>query len=225
MEFIDKRDIMKGIGSDTTADLLEKAMGHKYYKREGSPGNYKYYYTEAGYNQAKGKKSDEKENRPTETIEKDGKRYKLQPNGKYLEVSEHGMTKKDFEGEIMYYQKVEENMGNEVSDRRSAQDKQNKYHSIASKLSDKEFTKEELGDKKEELPVKEWVAKYRDSVKSKSDIIRRFCNKQYMSEKDMRLFAVWCAREALKLIDNPDPRSIVDCNVAEKYANGEACIY
>ena len=43
-----------------------------------------------------------------------------------------------------------------------------------------------------------------------------------MSEKDMRLFAVWCAREALKLVDNPDPRSITACNIAEKYARGEA---
>jgi hypothetical protein len=43
-----------------------------------------------------------------------------------------------------------------------------------------------------------------------------------MTDKDMRLFAVWCAREALKLVDNPDERSINACDVAEKYANGEA---
>lgn len=53
MEFIDKSNIMKGIGSDSTADLLEKAMGHKYFRREGSPGNYKYYYTKEQYNKAK----------------------------------------------------------------------------------------------------------------------------------------------------------------------------
>lgn len=33
---------------------LEKAASHKYFKREGTPGNYKYYYTEAEYKQAKG---------------------------------------------------------------------------------------------------------------------------------------------------------------------------
>ena len=119
-------------------------MGHKYFKREGTPGNYKYYYTEAEYRAAKGKKP---EHQSSEVIEKDGKKYKLQSNGKYLEVSEHGMTKKDLEREIMYYQKVEENMGNEISDRRKAQDEQDKYHSIASKLSDKEFTKEEIENK------------------------------------------------------------------------------
>lgn len=43
-----------------------------------------------------------------------------------------------------------------------------------------------------------------------------------MSDKDMRLFAVWCAREALKLIPKPDPRSINACNVAENFANGTA---
>ncbi len=127
-------------------NLIEKGMGgHKYFKREGYPGNYKYYYTEAEYRAAKGKKTEGEGS--SEIIEKDGKRYKLQSNGKYLEVSEHGMTKKDFEREIIYYQKVEENMGNEISDRRKAQDEQDKYHSIASKLSDKEFTKEELENK------------------------------------------------------------------------------
>ncbi len=66
MEFIDKSDIMKGIGPDTTADLLEKAMGHKYFKREGSPGNYKYYYTEEQYNKEKGKTGGSKENKSSE---------------------------------------------------------------------------------------------------------------------------------------------------------------
>lgn len=33
---------------------IEKSMNHKYFKREGSPGNYKYYYTEADYKAGKG---------------------------------------------------------------------------------------------------------------------------------------------------------------------------
>jgi len=40
--------------------------------------------------------------------------------------------------------------------------------------------------------------------------------------KTQRLFAVWCAREGLKLVDNPDPRSVAACDVAERYANGKA---
>ena len=42
------------------------------------------------------------------------------------------------------------------------------------------------------------------------------------NDRTARLFAVWCAREALKLIDEPDPRSVSACDVAERYANGEA---
>jgi len=37
------------------------------------------------------------------------------------------------------------------------------------------------------------------------------------NERTARLFAVWCA-----LIDNPDPRSVAACDVAERYANSEA---
>ncbi len=43
-------------------------------------------------------------------------------------------------------------------------------------------------------------------------------------EKTLRLFAAWCAREALKLIDDPDPRSLAACDVAERHANGKATV-
>jgi len=42
------------------------------------------------------------------------------------------------------------------------------------------------------------------------------------NNKTARLFAVWCAREALKLVDNPDERSVAAVDIAEKFANGEA---
>ena len=44
----------------------------------------------------------------------------------------------------------------------------------------------------------------------------------WIDDKTLRLFAVWCTREALKLIDNPDPRSVDAVDVAERYANGDA---
>jgi hypothetical protein len=44
----------------------------------------------------------------------------------------------------------------------------------------------------------------------------------WIDDKTLRLFAVWCAREVLKLVDNPDPRSIAACDVAERFANGAA---
>ena len=48
------------------------------------------------------------------------------------------------------------------------------------------------------------------------------CREELIDARTLRLFAVWCAREALKLINEPDPRSVNACNVAERYANGEA---
>ncbi|MFA5704659.1 MAG: hypothetical protein WC982_14240 [Advenella sp.] len=83
---INALNILNNVESDSTADLLEK--GHKYYKREGTPGNYKYYYTEEQYNKEKGKKTDGKENKPTETIEKDGKRMDLKSNWDNMSLRE-----------------------------------------------------------------------------------------------------------------------------------------
>ena len=73
----------------------------------------------------------------------------------------------------------------------------------------------------ETLSVLDWVEKYR-SVVPAEDIIWLLCSNEFMAERDLRLFAVWCAREALSLIDSPDPRSVAACGVAERYANGEA---
>jgi membrane protein involved in colicin uptake len=78
-----------------------------------------------------------------------------------------------------------------------------------------------ITDETEELTVTEWIKKYRNVVPAK-DILWLLLRKEFLSEKDLRLFAVWCAREALKLVENPDKRSIEACNVAERYANGEA---
>jgi hypothetical protein len=47
-------------------------------------------------------------------------------------------------------------------------------------------------------------------------------HEEFIDARTMRLFAVWCARQALALVDNPDPRSVAACDVAERYANGEA---
>ena len=44
----------------------------------------------------------------------------------------------------------------------------------------------------------------------------------FVTDKTNRLFAVWCARQALALVPNPDPRSVAACDVAERFANGAA---
>jgi hypothetical protein len=78
-----------------------------------------------------------------------------------------------------------------------------------------------ITDETEELSVKQWVEKYRKVVPTK-DILWLLSRKEFMSEKDLILFVVWCAREALKFVENPDERIVEACNVAERYANGEA---
>jgi hypothetical protein len=101
------------------------------------------------------------------------------------------------------------------------------YKKISKEIIKKTDLKSELlkfiENDKEELSIKEWVEKYRNVVPAK-EIIWLLSRREFMSEKDLRLFSVWCAREALKLIENPDERSINACNVAEKFANGEATI-
>src|ERR1035437_5308532 len=44
----------------------------------------------------------------------------------------------------------------------------------------------------------------------------------FVSDKLMRLFAVWSYRQTLAFISNPDKRSIECANIAEKFANGLA---
>ena len=73
----------------------------------------------------------------------------------------------------------------------------------------------------ETLTVHEWVSKYKDVVPI-SDILWLLLRNDFYTDKQLRLFAVWCAREALKMVDNPDQRSINACDIAERYANGEA---
>jgi hypothetical protein len=76
----------------------------------------------------------------------------------------------------------------------------------------------------ETLPIKEWIEKYRNVVKDKEDILWLICQSIFMSDKNLRLFAVWCAREALKLIKKPNITIINSCNVAERFVNEEASI-
>lgn len=295
-------NILSMVGQDSTfeqlsksmeSDEIEKAIGHKYFKREGTPGNYKYYYTEADwknrnsigsgekdveisvgdkiigsegvtknrtgrvtsingdmaqvdfgggdkygitlrrikegeFKQVKGesetgldikvgqkyhspapqggeaidfivKKVDNgkytiettneegrkgehtfdektikelisesklKEPELSKVIEKDGKKYKLQSNGKYLEISEQGMTKKQHERDRDYFSKRAASEGRVNS--KTSEENVRKHHTAASKLSDKEFTKEEL----------EGVAKKGEGNKSSDKNINELGNEE-----------------------------------------------
>lgn len=45
-----------------------------------------------------------------------------------------------------------------------------------------------------------------------------------LDNRTNRLFAVWCERQALARIKNPDLRSVAACDVAERFANGQATL-
>jgi hypothetical protein len=119
-------EIQKSFTSEEL-DLIEKA---KYIRREGIKGNYRYVYEEPHNSDI------EKGGKPAsigEIREWGGKKFKKQPNGKWVEVSEHGMTKKQLE----YIIKTSHTGGDEskFNERDNA---------IASKLSDKEYDESEL---------------------------------------------------------------------------------
>lgn len=73
----------------------------------------------------------------------------------------------------------------------------------------------------ENLSVMEWVDKYRGVIRAE-DILWLLLRKEFYDDRQLRLFSVWCAREALKFVSNPSQISIDACNVAEKFAKGEA---
>jgi hypothetical protein len=50
------------------------------------------------------------------------------------------------------------------------------------------------------------------------------CHEGWIDDKTLRLIGIGCARSALAMVDNPDPRSIAACNAAERYTNGEATV-
>ncbi len=49
-------------------------------------------------------------------------------------------------------------------------------------------------------------------------VLREEC----IDTKELRLFAVRCAREVMRLMGRADPRSVAVCDVAERYARGKA---
>ena len=68
--------------------------------------------------------------------------------------------------------------------------------------------------------IPEFINEYRNKVKEKEDIVWTLCRNEFMSDQDLRLFGVWCARKVQYLMK--DERSVKALDIAEKYANGLA---
>lgn len=87
-----------------------------------------------------------------------GKRYKKISNEKWVEVSEHGMSKKEHEGFISDV--IRENLGKKLKkeDNRLIENQLEAHKIFSSKLSDKEYDESEFKDSKEKKGKKEnWV--------------------------------------------------------------------
>tara|TARA_R110001632_G_scaffold162543_2_gene280947 strand:+ start:601 stop:1209 length:609 start_codon:yes stop_codon:yes gene_type:complete len=71
-----------------------------------------------------------------------------------------------------------------------------------------------------EASIIDFIEEYRTKVVEKNDIVWVLLREDYLSDKELRLFAVWCARQVQHLMK--DERSIKAIDVAEKFATGEA---
>ena len=79
----------------------------------------------------------------------------------------------------------------------------------------------EIGMKEDyEDSVVNFIKEYREKVKSKNDIHWVLLRKEFLTVKELRLFAVWSARKVQHLMT--DDRSIKALDVAEAFANGNA---
>jgi hypothetical protein len=78
-----------------------------------------------------------------------------------------------------------------------------------------------ITDENEELPVKEWVEKYRNKTRIVY-IIWLLLRKEFMSDKDLKLYKSWSAQEALNLLKNKDKENGETYTIYERYYNGQA---
>jgi len=69
---------------DSEVDDIEKAIGHKYFKREGTKGSYKYYYTEADYKAGKSEGKSNEEDKFLSELAKQGDQGESEGEGDSL---------------------------------------------------------------------------------------------------------------------------------------------
>jgi hypothetical protein len=74
----------------------------------------------------------------------------------------------------------------------------------------------------ETLSVVDWVKKYKGNVKRKDDILWILCRKEFMSDSDMKSFAVWCARSTK---EHPSYPKGVAASLSDMVADKEAVFH
>lgn len=89
------------------------------------------------------------------------------------------------------------------------------------------WTDEEIADviPPEGLTPRELVAQIgieRDTPLTLDDCLWALCYACGVSDRTLRLFAVWCARRDLARVESPDTRNVAAADTAERYATGDA---
>jgi hypothetical protein len=79
-------------------------------------------------------------------------------------------------------------------------------------------------NKTTDLEPLKWIKEFGGKVRERVDILWLFLRPEFLSDKQLRLLAVKWARRALSRTEKPDPRSVNACDVAERFANGEASV-
>lgn len=67
--------------------------------------------------------------------------------------------------------------------------------------------------------VPEFILEYRDKVHAKDDIIWWLCRNEFMTNKELHSFAIWCLRQYVT-----NEHSINELFVAERYVDGLATV-
>ncbi|MGL4808570.1 MAG: hypothetical protein ACRC4O_07485 [Giesbergeria sp.] len=74
----------------------------------------------------------------------------------------------------------------------------------------------------EGVTARQLVDGYAAAGVSEEDAHWVLCYAAGASDRALREHACWCARQALALVESPDPRSVAAVEVAERFARGEA---
>lgn len=72
----------------------------------------------------------------------------------------------------------------------------------------------------DKMPIKLWIEAHKEEFLGSRYIFTFLCRPEFMSDRDMRLFAVWCARESCGSCLHPKLTESI--NVVERFANGKA---
>ena len=67
--------------------------------------------------------------------------------------------------------------------------------------------------------IPNFIREYRQTIKDKGVIQQILCRKEFMTDKELKEYAIWCVREVQNLMS--DKRSIIAIDIAEGYLHSK----